>query len=45
MRLTYGGNVNHYGYWFVSAPWIGTPEVLILRYPRGCRNSPLGYLA
>nr|DAU08980.1 MAG TPA: hypothetical protein [Caudoviricetes sp.] len=24
-------------------PWIGTPGVLNLRYPRGCRNSPLGY--
>lgn len=32
-----------YGYWFVSTPWIGTPGVLILEYPRGCRNSPLGY--
>lgn len=26
-----------------STPWIGTPGGTRVRYPRGCRNSPLGY--
>nr|DAE81642.1 MAG TPA: translation initiation factor-like protein [Caudoviricetes sp.] len=26
-----------------STPWIGTLGGTRVRYPRGCRNSPLGY--